>query len=187
MIKLKSKLRKGTYEIIKVDDDFKECGNIYEDGIPLFNIYKPLNKKFESKGIKSIEKEKLTARYEIRITETEKKIITALRNKGVNISEEMRHFIITLDEEIASELNQVKYEQFKDVKEKILSELKRMNNFKNEYQYLRGETPEEAKYLTETRENIRQTIEFLEKEKKKIDVYLEKYKDLIRSLEHPKG
>ena len=75
MIKLKSKLRKGTYEIIKVDDDFKECGNIYEDGIPLFNIYKPLNKKFESKGIKSIEKEKLTARYEIRITETEKNII----------------------------------------------------------------------------------------------------------------
>ena len=181
MIKLKSKISKSTYEIIKVDENFKECGSIYEGGIPSFYVYEPEKKKIEKK-IKADESiEKLTSRYEVRLTDTEKEIITALRSRGVNVSEAIRRFIISLDEQIATELNQVKYEQFQEKYNEVLAELEKMYNYKKEYQYIRGETEQEVQSLNNVRESVRKSIKFLERKKEKIKEFLAKYEDIFSS------
>lgn len=187
MIKLKSKISNGTYEIIKVDENFKECGNIYEGGIPKFYIYEPEKKKIEKKIRADKNIEKLTSRYELRLTDTEKAIITALKDRGVNISEQIRSFIISLDEQIARELNQVKYEQFQEKYSEVLAELDKMYKYKIEYQYLRGETEIEVQSLNNVRENVRKSIKFLERKKEKISEFLAKYEAVFSSSEHPKG
>lgn len=187
MIKIKNKISKGAYEIIKVDENFKEFGDIYEDDIPTFRIYEPEKKIIDTENIQKVETEKLTERYELRLTETEKKIITALRNRGVNVSEQIRSFIISLDEQIARDLNQAKYEQMQEASTKIIKEINRIEEYKKEYEYLRGETQEEAQFLADFRANIKKTINFLESKKKKIDKNLEKYEAVFSSSEHPKG
>lgn len=181
MIKIKNKISKGAYGVIKIDENFKEFGDVYEDDIPTFRIYEPEKKIIDTENIQKTDIDKLTERYEIRLTETEKKIVTVLREKGVNVSEEMRRFIISLDEQIARELNQAKYEQMRDAHQKIIKELERMEAYRKEYEYLRGETQEEAQYLANFRANLKKTINFLESRKKKINENLERYENIFRS------
>lgn len=187
MIKIKNKISKGIYEIIKVDENFKEFGNIYKDDLPTFHIYKTEKNILEREKTTEPELEKLTARYEIRLTETEKKIVTALREKGLNVSEQIRSFIISLDEQITRELNQAKFDQMEEIQSEILKELERMETFKKELEFLRGETQEEAQNLANIRANLRKTIEFLEGRKKKVSEYLEKYSEVLSSSEHRNG
>ena len=69
----------------------------------------------------------------------------------------------------------------RDAHQKIIKELERMEAYRKEYEYLRGETQEEAQYLANFRANLKKTINFLESRKKKINENLERYENIFRS------
>lgn len=73
-------------------------------------------------------------KIEIRITETEKEIVDALRNKNINISEEIRDFILSLDINISRKLLKNEYKKNNDRISEIEIQLRKL---KGDYEILK--------------------------------------------------
>lgn len=112
----------------------------------------------------------LNKKIEVRITETEKDIINALRDKNVNISEKIRDFILTIDINISRKLLKNEYDQnWKQITE-IDSQLIKL---KQEYKSLKKENLIQNKI--EAKNLIKLKIKELLYEKKQLEKFFEKY------------
>lgn len=98
--KLKSKKVFDEVKIFDEEDFEEDWGDDIEEEnfekLSMFDIYRPVKSDF-METMKSGQAgviEKLSERFELRLSKTEKAILESLRDRGINVSEELRKCIL---------------------------------------------------------------------------------------------
>ena len=118
-------------------------------------------------------------RFELRLSKTEKAILESLRDRGINVSEELRKCILKLDEDIARQINNGKYEE---IKKRYMDTEKELQNLAERYKAvktLRGETEQEAQTYTNLRWEIKYRRDTLIRQMNFMEKFLEKYREIF--------
>lgn len=181
--KLKRRIRERVFEVVDVDEKFNEIGESYIedfDELEKFKIYKlPKSKLLGVENLKGEKIEKLTERFELRLSKTEKLIVEDLKQKGINVSEEIRKYILNLEVDLAKRLNKEKYVELKKKYKEVLVDQTELLLEKDKLNYLRGNTKEEAQSLVDWRLKLKYRIDDLERQKEKLKDYLKKYEEFF--------
>lgn len=183
--KLKSKKVFDQVKIFEEEELDEENWDEFEEEnfeqMSMFDIYRPIKSDFMEtmKGGQGGVIEKLSERFELRLSKTEKAILMELKNRGINVSEELRRYILKLDEDIAREINQTKYEEIKNRYIETEKELQDLAKQYKEIKTLRGETEEEAQALTNARWRIKYRRDTLIRQKNFMEKFLEKYREIF--------
>lgn len=181
--KLKRKIRERVFEVVDVDENFNEIGKSYIenfDSLEDFEIYKlPKSELLGVENFKGEKIEKLTERFELRLSKTEKLIVEDLKQKGINVSEEIRKFILNLEVDFVKKLNREKYVELKKKYKQVLTDQTELILEKDKLNYLRGDTKEEAQFLVDMRLKFKYRIDNLERQKEKLKDYLKKYEEFF--------
>lgn len=125
---------------------------------------------------KEIYDKKLT----IRIGETEEKIIDYLKyQKGLNISELLRDYILSLGKDIADENFVNGYNEQVREYNQVLEYISRCQRYRERIKNLRGANEFTANILTKQRELLKFKIKNLKSKAKKINYQLEKMEKIL--------
>lgn len=119
--------------------------------------------------------EKLTKRFEIRITDLEKEILDILKKEGVNVSEEIRKMILKQYESLVKSKIKDKYVECSNKLEQNLILIENLKASYLEIKTLRGDTKEEAQELVNKRYKIKYELDSLLRESKHLEDFLNKY------------
>lgn len=133
----------------------------------------------------------LTHRYELRITELEKEVIRSLKNKGINVSEELRKSLLRLNKSLVKEKTEQLYlekiERFK-LLEKEIEELEReirIEKYENYYSAKQGDgynysdDEEEIQEMINERYAMKYRLDDLKREYKQIKKFIDKYAEFF--------
>ena len=135
--------------------------------------------------------ELLTERYQMRITELEKEVIDDLKNKGINVAEELRKSLLRLNKEFVVEKIEELYliksarlqgldAEIKELKTDIACE--RYQNYIL-YRYGSGEkyqgTNEEIQEMIDFRYSMKFELDDLEREYEQTKKFVEKYAEFF--------
>lgn len=183
--KLKSKKVFDQVKIFDEEDFEEDWGDDIEEEnfekLSMFDIYRPVKSDF-METMKSGQAgviEKLSERFELRLSKTEKAILESLRDRGINVSEELRKCILKLDEDIARQINNGKYEE---IKKRYMDTEKELQNLAERYKAvktLRGETEQEAQTYTNLRWEIKYRRDTLIRQMNFMEKFLEKYREIF--------
>lgn len=183
--KLKSKKVFDEVKIFDEEDFEEDWGDDIEEEnfekLSMFDIYRPVKSDF-METMKSGQAgviEKLSERFELRLSKTEKAILESLRDRGINVSEELRKCILKLDEDIAREINKGKYEE---IKKRYMDTEKELQDLAKRYKAvktLRGETEQEAQTYTNLRWEIKYRRDTLIRQMNFMEKFLEKYREIF--------
>lgn len=183
--KLKSKKVFDEVKIFDEEDFEEDWGDDIEEEnfekLSMFDIYRPVKSDF-METMKSGQAgviEKLSERFELRLSKTEKAILESLRDRGINVSEELRKCILKLDEDIARQINNGKYEE---IKKRYMDTEKELQNLAERYKAvktLRGETEQEAQTYTNLRWEIKYRRDTLIRQMNFMEKFLEKYREIF--------
>lgn len=183
--KLKSKKVFDQVKIFDEEDFEEDWGDDIEEEnfekLSMFDIYRPVKSDF-METMKSGQAgviEKLSERFELRLSKTEKAILESLRDRGINVSEELRKCILKLDEDIAREINKGKYEE---IKKRYMDTEKELQDLAKRYKAvktLRGETEQEAQTYTNLRWEIKYRRDTLIRQMNFMEKFLEKYREIF--------
>lgn len=183
--KLKSKKVFDEVKIFDEEDFEEDWGDDIEEEnfekLSMFDIYRPVKSDF-METMKSGQAgviEKLSERFELRLSKTEKAILMELKNRGINVSEELRKCILKLDEDIAREINKGKYEE---IKKRYMDTEKELQDLAKRYKAvktLRGETEQEAQTYTNLRWEIKYRRDTLIRQMNFMEKFLEKYREIF--------
>ena len=177
--KLKSKKILNQVKIF--EEDLEEFEEDDFERMSMFDIYRPVKSDFMEtmKPGQAGVIEKLSERFELRLSKTEKAILTELKNRGINVSDELRKYILKLDEDLAREINKGKYEE---IKNKYISAEKELQELAKRYKAvktLRGETEQEAQTYTNLRWEIKYRRDTLIRQMNFMEKFLEKYREIF--------
>lgn len=146
----------------------------FEIDIPLkSDLLEPMN---SGQGNKI---EKLTERFDIRITTLEKEILKNLKENGINVSEEIRKMILKLNESLVSSKIKDKYIKCANELENNLILIENLKINYLEIKYLRGKTQEEAQELVNRRYKIKYELDSLIRASKHLINFLNKYTGVL--------
>lgn len=183
--KLKSKKVFDEVKIFDEEDFEEDWGDDIEEEnfekLSMFDIYRPVKSDF-METMKSGQAgviEKLSERFELRLSKTEKAILESLRDRGINVSEELRKCILKLDEDIARQINNGKYEE---IKKRYMDTEKELQDLAKRYKAvktLRGETEQEAQTYTNLRWEIKYRRDTLIRQMNFMEKFLEKYREIF--------
>lgn len=183
--KLKSKKVFDEVKIFDEEDFEEDWGDDIEEEnfekLSMFDIYRPVKSDFMEtmKPGQAGVIEKLSERFELRLSKTEKAILESLRDRGINVSEELRKCILKLDEDIAREINKGKYEE---IKKRYMDTEKELQDLAKRYKAvktLRGETEQEAQTYTNLRWEIKYRRDTLIRQMNFMEKFLEKYREIF--------
>ena len=183
--KLKSKKVFDEVKIFDEEDFEEDWGDDIEEEnfekLSMFDIYRPVKSDFMEtmKPGQAGVIEKLSERFELRLSKTEKAILESLRDRGINVSEELRKCILKLDEDIARQINNGKYEE---IKKRYMDTEKELQNLAERYKAvktLRGETEQEAQTYTNLRWEIKYRRDTLIRQMNFMEKFLEKYREIF--------
>ena len=183
--KLKSKKVFDEVKIFDEEDFEEDWGDDIEEEnfekLSMFDIYRPVKSDFMEtmKPGQAGVIEKLSERFELRLSKTEKAILMELKNRGINVSEELRKCILKLDEDIARQINNGKYEE---IKKRYMDTEKELQNLAERYKAvktLRGETEQEAQTYTNLRWEIKYRRDTLIRQMNFMEKFLEKYREIF--------
>lgn len=165
----------------ELEEDWEEFEEDDFEQMSMFDIYRPVKSDF-METMKSGQAgviEKLSERFELRLSKTEKAILESLRDRGINVSEELRKCILKLDEDIAREINKGKYEE---IKKRYMDTEKELQDLAKRYKAvktLRGETEQEAQTYTNLRWEIKYRRDTLIRQMNFMEKFLEKYREIF--------
>lgn len=182
--KLKSK---KVFDQVKIFDEeeleeyWEEFGEDDFEQMSMFDIYRPVKSDFMEimKPGQAGVIEKLSERFELRLSKTEKAILMELKNRGINVSDELRKCILKLDEDIAREINKGKYEEIKNRYMEAEKELQDLAKRYKAVKTLRGETEQEAQAYTNLRWEIKYRRDTLIRQMNFMEKFLEKYREIF--------
>lgn len=182
--KLKSK---KVFDQVKIfdeeefEEDWEEFGEDDFEQMSMFDIYRPVKSDFMEimKPGQAGVIEKLSERFELRLSKTEKAILMELKNRGINVSDELRKCILKLDEDIAREINKGKYEEIKNRYMEAEKELQDLAKRYKAVKTLRGETEQEAQAYTNLRWEIKYRRDTLIRQMNFMEKFLEKYREIF--------
>ena len=175
---IKNKLEEELDLDFMFEEDEKETFNRFEKfdvNIPLKSDLFKIKKSGQGNKI-----EKLTKRFEIRITDLEREILDILKKEGINVSEELRKMILKEYESLVKEKIKVK---FLECSNKLEENLILIENLKTSYlkiKTLRGDTKEEAQKLVDRRYKIKFELDSLLRESKHLEDFLNKYNEVFK-------
>lgn len=113
-----------------------------------------------------------TERFTMRISEKEKSIIEELKASGINIADEIRKLILTLDKNISREYFQEEWESLQDELYQVKEDIKLLQKKIKRLKEMEDKSQENINEL----ELYRYNIIDLRREKRRIEKHLEKYK-----------
>lgn len=181
--KHKEDLQENLMKLVKEIEDFEDDEieektyskfEPFEIDIPLkSDLLEPLN---SGQGNKI---EKLTERFDIRITALEKEILKNLKENGINVSEEIRKMILKLNESLVRSKIKDKYIKYADELENNLILIENLKINYLEIKYLRGKTQEEAQELVNSRYKIKYELDSLIRASKHLINFLNKYTGVL--------
>lgn len=165
----------------ELEEDWEEFEEDDFEQMSMFDIYRPVKSDFmeTKKPGQAGVIEKLSERFELRLSKTEKAILMELKNRGINVSEELRKCILKLDEDIAREINKGKYEE---IKKRYMDTEKELQDLAKRYKAvktLRGETEQEAQTYTNLRWEIKYRRDTLIRQMNFMEKFLEKYREIF--------
>lgn len=165
----------------ELEEDWEEFEEDDFEQMSMFDIYRPVKSDFMEtmKLGQAGVIEKLSERFELRLSKTEKAILMELKNRGINVSEELRKCILKLDEDIAREINKGKYEE---IKKRYMDTEKELQDLAKRYKAvktLRGETEQEAQTYTNLRWEIKYRRDTLIRQMNFMEKFLEKYREIF--------
>lgn len=165
----------------ELEEDWEEFGEDDFEQMSMFDIYRPVKSDFMEimKPGQAGVIEKLSERFELRLSKTEKAILMELKNKGINVSDELRKCILKLDEDIAREINKGKYEEIKNRYMEAEKELQDLAKRYKAVKTLRGETEQEAQAYTNLRWEIKYRRDTLIRQMNFMEKFLEKYREIF--------
>lgn len=163
------------------DDEEEECEEENFSKFKKFDIYIPLKSDFfeTMKAGQGHKIEKLTERFETRMTALEKEIISNLKENGINVSEEIRKMILKLDKSLVERKTKSKYTECSEELEKNLILIENLKISYSKIKTLRGNTKEEAQDLVNKRFKIKYEIDNLMKKNKSLKIFLNKYNNVL--------
>ena len=165
----------------ELEEDWEEFEEDDFEQMSMFDLYRPVKSDFMEtmKPGQAGVIEKLSERFELRLSKTEKAILMELKNRGINVSEELRKCILKLDEDIAREINKGKYEE---IKKRYMDTEKELQDLAKRYKAvktLRGETEQEAQTYTNLRWEIKYRRDTLIRQMNFMEKFLEKYREIF--------
>lgn len=165
----------------ELEEDWEEFGEDDFEQMSMFDIYRPVKSDFMEimKPGQAGVIEKLSERFELRLSKTEKAILMELKNRGINVSDELRKCILKLDEDIAREINKGKYEEIKNRYMEAEKELQDLAKRYKAVKTLRGETEQEAQAYTNLRWEIKYRRDTLIRQMNFMEKFLEKYREIF--------
>lgn len=175
---IKSKLEEELDLDFMFEEDKEETFNRFEKfdvNIPLKSDLFKIKKSGQGNRI-----EKLTKRFEIRITDLEKEILDILKKEGVNVSEEIRRMILKQYESLIKSKIKDKYIDCANKLEKNLILIENIKTSYLEIKTLRGKTKKEAQELVDKRYKIKYELDSLLKESKHLENFLNKYNEMFK-------
>lgn len=177
-----------------IEDKFEDLEEFKDEYILLEEGYNPLDEEEREKygfyvehlrredyKLPTYEKKELyDKKLTIRIGETEEKIIEYLKiYKGLNISELVRNYILSLGKEIADESFLEKYNKFVEEYNRTLEYIARCQKSRNKLKKLRGANEYTANILTKQRDLLKLKIKILKSKAKKLNYQLEKMEKIL--------
>lgn len=177
-----------------IEDKFEDFEEFNDEYILLEEGYDPLDEEEREKygfyvehlrredcKLPTYEKKELyDKKLTIRIGETEEKIIEYLKiYKGLNISELVRNYILSLGKEIADESFLEKYNKFVEEYNRTLEYIARCQKSRNKLIKLRGANEYTANILTKQRDLLKLKIKVLKSKAKKLNYQLEKMEKIL--------
>lgn len=165
----------------ELEEDWEEFGEDDFEQMSMFDIYRPVKSDFMEimKPGQAGVIEKLSERFELRLSKTEKAILMELKNRGINVSDELRKCILKLDEDIAREINKGKYEEIKNRYMEAEKELQDLAKRYKAVKTLRGETEQEAQAYINLRWEIKYRRDTLIRQMNFMEKFLEKYREIF--------
>jgi len=165
----------------ELEEDWEEFGEDDFEQMSMFDIYRPVKSDFMEimKPGQAGVIEKLSERFELRLSKKEKAILMELKNRGINVSDELRKCILKLDEDIAREINKGKYEEIKNRYMEAEKELQDLAKRYKAVKTLRGETEQEAQAYTNLRWEIKYRRDTLIRQMNFMEKFLEKYREIF--------
>lgn len=145
------------------------------------NIHQPIKSELmDIKNTNEFKLEKLTERFELRLTKIEKDIIKISHNNGINVSDEIRKFILSLNKEyvklsienefyLNTERLSIVNKNIEDLK------IKYADTFIEKSDYI--QTKDYIQNMINERYKIKFTLKEFIMEKKQLDKFLKKYND----------
>lgn len=171
---IKKKVKKVIEEFNNFyDDEFSDLENKFEKfdvEIPLKSALVEVYEKGQANKI-----EKLTERFEIRLTKLEKEILMELKNQGINISEELRKSILKLNKSFSKEKVEADFIKYEEEHLILIRELEKKIKEYKKIKTLRGKTEEEAQKLVNKRYLLKYEIINIVQRAKHLENYLNKY------------
>lgn len=170
------------------DEDFDEI-KFGETFTPRKPIKSDLQEVFSPGEHRKIEL--LTHRYELRLTELEKEIITSLKNEGINVSEELRKSLLRLNKSLVkSKIEPLYLEKLVRLEflEKEIKELKKdiiIEKYKNYYCAKQGDgynysdDEEEIQEMINERYAMKYKLDDLKREYKQVRKFIDKYAEFF--------
>lgn len=183
------KIKKKVKEVIEefndfYDDEFLDLENNFER-FEKFDVEIPLKSDlvevYEKGQANKIEK--LTERFEIRLTRLEKEILMELKNQGINISEELRKSILKLNKSFSKEKIEADFIKYEEEHLILVRELEAKTKEYKKIKTLRGTTEEEAQELVDKRYLLKYEIINIIQRAKHLENYLNKYNFLFEEDE----
>lgn len=182
-------------EKIKViEDEFEDLGEFNEEFITLdmydeeYQENKDDKYSFEVQRLSREEctlptyskKEFYDKKLTIRIGETEEKIIDYLKyQKGLNISELVRDYILSLGKEIADENFVNSYNEQVEEYNQVLEYISRCQRYRERIKNLRGANEYSANILTKQRDLLKYKIKNLKSKAKKLNYQMQKMEKVL--------
>lgn len=170
----------------KIKKKVKEINDINEESFDDFDLNKfNINKPLKSDLVETYECgqgnkiEKLTERFEIRLTKLEKEILDGLKAEGINISYELRKSILKLNKSFSRNKIEPDYIKFEEEYLILIEDLKEKKREYKKIKKLRGATQEEAQHLVNERYLLKYEIINLVQRATHLENYLNKYKFLF--------
>lgn len=165
----------------ELEEDWEEFGEDDFEQMSMFDIYRPVKSDFMEimKPGQAGVIEKLSERFELRLSKTEKAILMELKNRGINVSDELRKCILKLDEDIAREINKGKYEEIKNRYMEAEKELQDLVKRYKAVKTLRGKTEQEAQAYINLRWEIKYRRDTLIRQMNFMEKFLEKYREIF--------
>lgn len=175
--KIKKKIREAIEEYDFYEDGFLDLENNFERfdvEIPLKSDLVEVYKKGQANKI-----EKLTERFEIRLTKLEKEILIGLKKQGINISEVLRKSILKLNESFSREKIEADFKKYEEEHQTLVRKLEEKLKEYKKIKTLRGETKEEAQEFVNQRYLLKYEMMNLIQRGRHLEIYLKKYEFLF--------
>lgn len=138
--------------------------------------------------IKKYDVEKSENRLNLRITDTEKKILDTLKEKNIdfNVTEFIKKLILNYDSKITKEIVKTEYDKNYQERERLVRYLGRLENELNNIKNYKVASPELKKDITVYKKQLTKEKDVVLKNITSLENYLKKYSEFVQQAHKTK-